>query len=69
MVRGSLVTLAEAVREVARNERTRKAALELTAAATERVRHLLDARKKVRDGTITCARDLVVCFVTWPVPI
>ena len=48
MVSGSLAALAEAVKQAARQPRARKAALELTDAAAERVRRLLEQRHKVR---------------------
>ena len=49
MVSGSLAALAEAVKQAARQPRARKAAIELTDAAAERVRRLLEQRHKVRE--------------------
>lgn len=46
MVQRSLLALAEAAKEVARQERTRKAAVELTAAAASRITDLLHKRHK-----------------------
>lgn len=46
MVRSSLVSLAEAVRELSKAPRARKAAIELTDAAAARVRELLESRHK-----------------------
>lgn len=48
MVHGSLAALAVVARRAAAAPRPRKAALELTDAAVERVKMLLDKRNKVR---------------------
>ncbi|EFJ44276.1 hypothetical protein VOLCADRAFT_102213 [Volvox carteri f. nagariensis] len=45
-MKATLSCLAEAVKEATRNTRTRKAALELTEAAADRVRELLSKRHK-----------------------
>lgn len=50
MVHGSLAALAVVARRAAGAPRPRKAALELTDAAVERVKMLLDKRNKVRRG-------------------
>lgn len=48
MVHGSLAALAQAARRAAAAPRPRKAALELTDAAVERIKALLGKRNKVR---------------------
>lgn len=50
MVHGSLAALAVVARRAEGAPRPRKAALELTDAAVERVKMLLDKRNKVRSG-------------------
>jgi len=49
-MRGSLLAMAEAMAKAAAAPRNRKAVVELTDAAAERIKALLEARHKVRAG-------------------
>ena len=59
MVHGSLAALSVVARRAAAAPRPRKAALELTDAAVERIKGLLDKRNKVRQDRMEASTNLV----------
>lgn len=75
MVHGGLAALAQAARRVAAAPRPRKAALELTDAAVERVKELLHKRNKVGGSTHACMAagrcrrlHFLLVVVSWLLP-